>query len=222
MRTKKTTKKMGVKDLVTKVSRKRQTSNANKIKEAIMKMIRNDPQLYKKVATQGSVSTIVDRFIPLSKELIQHPKLVDELYENELMKQEILENPVVVTQLLQIPEVTETIVREPSFLVDILQDASKLKSLTKSLSKSSTQKKQEMTKEELLAMQDKILEETKPRKWTLKNSIQGVFVFCMKICLADLILKGILIGVVNVMDLNPVNYKAPSPPSWSPPTWTSA
>ena len=138
MRTKKTNKKIGVKDLASEVSKKREKSKENEIKKAVMKIIRDDPELYKKIAIQGSVSTIVDQMIPLGKELIYHPKVFDEMVHNEATKEEILENPTTVTEILQIPEVADKIAREPSLIVDVIQDASQVKSLTKNLSDLST------------------------------------------------------------------------------------
>ena len=108
---------------------------------------------------------MVNQLLPLGKEMVQHPEIVEEIIHNETMKKEFCKNPVVATQLLQITEVAETIVREPSFIVDILQDASKVKSLTKSLSKSSTPIKQEIKLEELIQMEKVITQEVaKPTK----------------------------------------------------------
>jgi hypothetical protein len=138
MRTRKTNKKMSIKNLAKKALKKRQMVEEKKMKKNIMNMINNDAKLHKIVAIEGSVSAIVDRMIPLGKELIHHPRLLDDMVRDEVLKEEILDNPEIVAQLLQIPEVADNVAREPSFIVEILRDASKVKSLTKSLSKSST------------------------------------------------------------------------------------
>lgn len=182
MPTKKTNKKRSIKDLVKKASRKREISLESKVKKNVMKMIRDDPELYKIVATQGSVSTIVDELLPLGKELIQHPKIVEEMDHNETMVQEFVENPVLTTQLLQVPEVADNIAREPSLIVDILQDASKVKSLTKSLSKSSTHAQPVIISDENLYLLEHILKKKRrrPRKWELVNCLKEVLLGCVR------------------------------------------
>ena len=132
MRTKKNLKRK-VKHLVSTVSKRRDISQDKKIKAMVIKMIKNNPKLHNKIKEEGSVSDLVNKLLPLGKEMIQHPEIVEEITHNETMKKEFCENPVLVTQLLQIPEVADNVEREPSFIVDVLRDASKLKSLTKSL-----------------------------------------------------------------------------------------
>ena len=153
--------KMNVKDLVDEVAQKREKTAEKHLKKNVMKMLKNNTELYKKLATLGSVSTIADQLIPLGKEMIQHPDIIDEVVHNEPMKQEMLENPVVVTQLLQIPEVADNVAREPSLIVDILQDASQVKSLTKSLSKSSPHVKPVIPLAEIVHMENVIDQEKK-------------------------------------------------------------
>jgi hypothetical protein len=180
----KKSKKIGVKKLVNKVLQKREKDEGMLLKKRIMATLKHDPELYKKLATQGSVSAIVDSLIPLGKEMIQHPEVIDEITHNEVLKKEILDNPEVVAQLLQIPEVADNAAREPSLIVEILKDASKVRTLTKSLSRSSTHTNIDMLPEELDHVDDVIVQEKqKIRVITVKNCAWAALLVTMGIVL---------------------------------------
>jgi hypothetical protein len=153
MPTIKKSRKIGLRKLVNKISRKRELSLERRIKKEIMQMIRDDVTLYKNVVPRGSVSAIADQLIPLGKELVQHPKLVEEMATNEVLREEMLKNPTVTAHLLQ-----ENIAREPSLIVEILKDASKIKTLTKSTHSSTIPPKQP-TKKEIAAMKKTVTKE---------------------------------------------------------------
>jgi hypothetical protein len=164
MSTKKQKKKRSVKYITQKVIKKREIARDKKLKMSVIKMIKSDPKLYEKMEAQGSVSNAIDQLIPLGKELVQHPEIVEEMTTNKKMQDEFCNNPTVTTQLLQIPEVADNAAREPSLIVEILKDASKIKTLTKSLSLNKSlpklPAKNIVTYENLIHMRDVIINAT--------------------------------------------------------------
>jgi hypothetical protein len=134
MKTQKQKRKRRVNYIAQKVIKKREIIHDREMKMYVTEMIKSNPQLHEKMKAQGSVSNAIDQLIPLGKELVQHPEIVEEMTANKKMQDEFCNNPTVTTQLLQIPEVADNAAREPSLIVEILKDASKIRTLTKSLS----------------------------------------------------------------------------------------
>jgi hypothetical protein len=185
----KKSRKIQLKKLVGKVSSKRRHDVEKKIKKIIIKKIKAEPGLYQKISMDRSVSTIVDQLIPLGKELVQHPEIVEEMTTNKKMQNEFCKNPTVTIQLLQIPEVADNAAREPSLIVEILKDASKIKTLTKSLSKS-YRKPVVISKKKLRKMQENIVVED-PDMLTTENVVRWI----LRITL------GLYLGLLMISDM---------------------